>query len=288
MTERTRFAVLAALGLALIAVLALGAGMQQLEFEEGKPFVGASQSTPLPELVQGSTTTSGNRQALPLIQGVAALIFLGLVVYISVSLIRTVRAKHILISAAALTAVLALVIILSRAGPSGSPGPVYESSGLATPQVYEYAVTPLGNPPRSLTWLVILSGCVLAAGLGVWFLVRRSESGSPLERVLEEAEQVVGALQSGQDVRSVIVRCYLQMSRALQQERGIERAPAVTPREFTALLVAKGIPAEPVRSLTALFEAVRYGDVPVSAGDEQRALESLQAIIAACRQGAQS
>jgi len=39
--------------------------------------------------------------------------------------------------------------------------------------------------------------------------------------------------------------------------------------------------------LTVLFENVRYGDIPVNAGDEQRALDSLKAIIAVCRREAQ-
>lgn len=262
--------------------------MQQLEFQEGKPFVGGDASLPLSEPVGGSTVVGSNRQVLPFIQGGVAILFIGMLIYLSISLIRAVRVKHVLISSAALLTTIALVIILSRISTPGSPSPIInESSGLATPEVYEYELTPLGTPPRSLTWLVILGGCVLAAILGFLFFKRRKERASSLERVLKEAEEAVGALQSGENVRNVIVRCYLQMSQALQEERGIERAPAVTPHEFIDLLVAKGVPAEPVRSLTVLFENVRYGDIPVNAGDEQRALDSLKAIIAVCRREAQ-
>ncbi len=61
----------------------------------------------------------------------------------------------------------------------------------------------------------------------------------------------------------------------------------MTPREFERLLENEGVPAEPARQLTGLFEAVRYGQWQPNPGDEQKAVSCLDAIEAYSRQGSQ-
>ena len=85
------------------------------------------------------------------------------------------------------------------------------------------------------------------------------------------------------DLRNVILRCYLRMTRALQEERGIERSQNMTVREFEDWLKYKGFPTVPVRQLTSLFEKVRYGTQPTMKVDEKAAVESLNEIIQYCR-----
>jgi len=94
-----------------------------------------------------------------------------------------------------------------------------------------------------------------------------------------EAEKAWQALITGLDLKDVIIKCYRQMSLALEQEQGIERKDFMTPREFENLLEAAGIPHEPIHQLTQLFEAVRYGNWQPNLVDEQKAIHCLQAIV---------
>lgn len=284
MAENTRYKILAFLGLSLIAALILGASLDSLTFRQGEPFVGGD-ATPFASEPMASPKLSTGGQILPFIQGAAAFIFIVLLFFLAINLISAVGYKRILKSAVALAISLAILVILPRIDfPELNPAAV-EPIATAEAPVFEYPTTPLGDPPESLIWIVIIVLGVAAAGLLLWFFLRRRKP-EPLNRLLQEAENAMNALQNGVDLRNVIVRCYIQMCDALQEERGIERGIAVTPHEFIELLLAKGLPGEPVRLLTRLFETVRYGNQTVSMQDEQDALESLSAIVAACREGA--
>jgi hypothetical protein len=95
------------------------------------------------------------------------------------------------------------------------------------------------------------------------------------------AQAAIESIQAGGDVQSVVLRCYLEMSQVLGQQRGIQRARAMTPREFAQHLAASGVRDEHIQQLTRLFEGARYGAQPPSAHDERAALECLTAIVQA-------
>ncbi len=138
---------------------------------------------------------------------------------------------------------------------------------------------PVGPMPKGLVWLAWIGLAVGVGLLGAW-LIRRppkhSHSGDPLEL---EAERALQALRNGSSLNDVIVRCYIQMSRALQKEQKIELKQTMTAREFEYLLEDKGIPYAPVHQLTQLFEAARYGFRQIGPADEQKAFECLNAIL---------
>ena len=75
------------------------------------------------------------------------------------------------------------------------------------------------------------------------------------------------------------MRCYYDMVRVLNEERGITRPRAMTPREFEERLRELGIPDEPVRRLTRLFEEVRYGAKTPGESEEEQAIFCLNAIV---------
>jgi hypothetical protein len=138
---------------------------------------------------------------------------------------------------------------------------------------------PLGPLPPGLLWLV---GGGLAAGiflLGLWLMRWRSRP-APSDGTLEsEAQHALQALQSGSDLKDVIIRCYVQMSRVLQQEHKLELKETMTAREFERLLAARGFPPAPVHQLTGLFENARYGVRLPGPGEETRAFDCLNAIV---------
>lgn len=123
----------------------------------------------------------------------------------------------------------------------------------------------------------------LAAGV-IWLIWRnRPRPEEPLARIGLQAQAALDALQFGDDFRATIIRCYREMTRVLQQERGIQRGIAMTPAEFESVLQGKGLPSEAVHQLTQVFEDVRYGDLTADRQQERLAKDSLAAIVAACR-----
>jgi hypothetical protein len=87
----------------------------------------------------------------------------------------------------------------------------------------------------------------------------------------------------GGNLKNTIMRCYYEMSQVINEQRGIRRDRSMTPREFEIYLESNGLPGEPVRQLTHLFEDVRYGDLAVGEKEEQQAQSSLTAIIEAVK-----
>jgi hypothetical protein len=133
---------------------------------------------------------------------------------------------------------------------------------------------------------VVLVGLItlLVVSLLRFFLADRGiERRQSLDQLANQAQQAVDALQSGKDLKDTVIRCYYQMSELLATERGIERGQTVTPREFEERLVKLGLPSEPVRTLTRIFEEVRYGSIPAGQKQEYMAVQSLVAIVQFCR-----
>jgi hypothetical protein len=75
------------------------------------------------------------------------------------------------------------------------------------------------------------------------------------------------------------------MSAVLDEKRGIHRQRGMTPSEFASRLEQKGLPSDPVRRLTRLFERARYGGQESSQEDVNEAITCLRAILHAVGEG---
>jgi len=143
------------------------------------------------------------------------------------------------------------------------------------------------NPPPWLTFVVTIGLAVLVAAVlvgALWFFWRRRQRPtSPLEQLAQEAQDALDALLAGSGVKNTVMRCYLEMARVLNEQRGIRRQRDMTPREFEHRLRDVGLPGEPVHELTRLFEEVRYGSKAPNEGEERQAIACLRAIVEACR-----
>lgn len=143
------------------------------------------------------------------------------------------------------------------------------------------------DPPQWLSILILFGGSLIVAAIimsSVWYLRERQQSGSvALERLAEEAQIAIVSLYVGDDFRTTILRCYWEMTRVLEEERGMTRERAMTPREFEVQLLDKGLPQGSIRTLTRLFEQVRYGHVSVDTQETDMALSCLNAIVTACQ-----
>jgi hypothetical protein len=105
-----------------------------------------------------------------------------------------------------------------------------------------------------------------------------------MARLGDEAQEAADAIQSGENIRDTVIRCYIQMTQVLAKERNVRREEAMTPHEFEQILLTKmKLPENSVRRLTSLFEAVRYGDYHPGKREELEAIDSLTAIASACK-----
>ncbi len=142
--------------------------------------------------------------------------------------------------------------------------------------------------PQMSPWMVyLISLCVLLVSLLlVWavsrlwsrFQVRRS----PLDDIASVASSSLDALAAGRNWGDVIIQSYKSMGEVISARRGLQRAEAMTPREFVVKLQSAGLPADAVARLTSLFESVRYGFNPSTPSQVSEAVACLNSILRAC------
>jgi hypothetical protein len=283
MTRRQKFQILVLSGVAVAAMILLSAGLAGLEFSPGKPLPRSKTAESVSEVVG---LPPGNRVFEILMMALFFLAQLLLPFAIIYLIVSPEARRQVLRKMGNLLWLVALYLFL-RAQPfilnRGTEAEPPEASSLreAVPDVEFVA----DSPP----WLVLVTTlglAVLAAGMlvgFVWFIWRRRRSESPLEQLAQEAQEALHALQAGADLRNTVLRCYLEMSRVLREQRGIARAEGMTTREFERHLEEAGLADEHVRRLTRLFEEVRYGARVPGQQQERQAIACLTAIVEACQ-----
>jgi hypothetical protein len=160
-------------------------------------------------------------------------------------------------------------------------------AGVATPEslnIQSSSEAPSAPSEKLVTIIsIIAAAVVLLILLGIAFWVwRRSSRQESLVRIAEQAQSALDSLEAGGDLRNTIIRCYLAMNKAVAESRGLRRSYSMTPQEFTSFLIGNGIPSDPVRQLTLLFEQVRYGSDDVTPLMERIAIDCLESIVTAC------
>jgi hypothetical protein len=283
-TENRRILGLVFLGLAIVALIILAAGLSDLTFLPGRP---------LPRFAQ----PAGGLGDLPALPGSELLGFLLSAFYVLGILLLPVAIVYVIISPEARKRVvrslglllwLVALFLLMRARPE-----IFQElqlQPLDAPQPGEFGVAPPEFVARFPPWLVVSTALALAAlvvaglvGVG-WFVWRRRHPpATPLEQLGQEAQQALDALQAGADIQDTVIRCYLEMSRVLDEHRGLRRAEAATPREFEQQLKEAGLPDAQIEQLTRLFEAVRYGAKVAGEGQQRQAVDCLAGIVQACQ-----
>jgi hypothetical protein len=277
------------LGVAILGILGLSIGLTGLSLQPGDllPLSGA-----LPYGNYQGFDMPGGQALLQLIRIIYLLAIVTLpimMIYLIISpAARRRLLKFLLRSLPFLLGLYLFIMFLKRLqgnNPSDTPLLLGAPPNQAGPAVVP-TLAPIPGPSETAIVLisVILSLVMVSIiGVALWFLWRRSKPDlSPNRLIARQAQSALDALQAGGDLKNTIIRCYYQMSAVINQQRGIQRSQAMTPHEFEQYLASNGLPGEPVRQLTHLFEEVRYGDLPAGASEEQVALNSLTAIIEAC------
>jgi len=269
--------------LTIIGMLLLAASLHDLHFQPGMPIPGAENSQ-VPDKLENESIKSVI-EFQPVLQLPLALIFIWIMIVFVFSLIKKFNLKKNLKLAGVSLIVLCLFLFLNQikiTTPASSTG---DSQGMEIPDSLYYDLAPIGDPPKVIFWFVIISLICVTAFLVIWLLIHPQHQSQKENLISNETNKALKAIESGCDLRNVIINCYMQMLRITEEEQGIERLNSMTPREFEQILTAKGIPYASIHQLTDLFEKVRYGSKPTNLSDEKTAIECLSAIRLSCRSG---
>jgi hypothetical protein len=275
-------------GLSVLAFLLLAVSLADVTLEPGRRFripapAGAAVSVEAPSW-NGMLTIL---KVIPVALAVLATISL-IVHLVSREGRRKLLADLVLI----VILVLAASLLLRLRLPDTARKPeAAEEAGASMGQPVSLPTEPMpsfsADAPRWAGWATAAGLSLAAAAAGAAFLAallrRRKRADGLVLKLAAMADAALESLSTGADARNVVVRCYAQMSGIVDRDRGIRRGADVTPGEFVKVLADFGIPEPPVRSLTRVFEEVRYGNTESAGAQERQALDALSQIAAACR-----
>lgn len=132
--------------------------------------------------------------------------------------------------------------------------------------------------PPWATYLLSFALLVTVTSIA-WIVWQRTRRKPPaLDMLAGEARAALHELRGGADFKNTIIHCYYEMCAVLSRERGIHRPQGMTAREFEHELARLGMPPEPVTQLTRLFEMARYSAGAPDRQDETEAWDCLAAI----------
>lgn len=283
---RQRILTLCFLGGSILALLLLAFGLTGLTFQPGR-FYNVPNVASESGVFAGDSPIGGAGDLLPAIfslMGMLALLFL--VVSLIMSIFSAKYRRYLLRQIIGVGVILLLLSLIRPLAGEDTARNGEVTSG--QPQSQLPAGEPLPQftaaPASWLTWALVLLLALLLVG-GIWFFWRRGRpqlapaAASP--PLAEAAQQALADISIGGDVRDAVLRCYREMNRVLAEQRGVQRARAMTPREFADHLRVTGLQDEHIERLTQLFERARYGGRHASERDAQDAVACLSAIVAA-------
>jgi hypothetical protein len=148
----------------------------------------------------------------------------------------------------------------------------------------DFGTIPTFTPPVIPPWLTYAVGLLIFLILGgigylVWHFLRPPQR--ELRNLARITRSALDDLSAGRDWEDTVIQCYARMSAAVSRQRGLSRQRAMTPNEFALHLVQAGLPADPVRRLTRLFERARYGGRQSSTDEANEAIACLSSIVQA-------
>lgn len=283
--KRIFVTIVASLGVIVLVLLA--ASLQSIELKPAQVFF--SNEVNRPNIFSGFVNLAGNVGTLTL--GEAVLLaggFLVLFVIMLAMLSPEARKRAIkTILRVGLTA-WAIYYAITKFRPEGIFEVEPQVAGME--QASEVVVTPPPYiPPVVPPWLIYLASLLVVlffAGIGFWLYRFFQPPKHQLQNLARAARSALKDLSTGRDWDDTVIQCYARMSEALVQERGLHRQQGMTPQEFASRLEQAGLPSDPVRRLTRLFEKARYGGRKSSREDVNEAVTCLTAILHAV--GAQS
>ena len=282
MTRQAKYTTLLLLAGALIATVMLAGGLDDVQMHGGTSLQPDFEKDPgLVDFVEFDIP----QYILFIIAGIVLVILVIALIFI----VRSPQDRRRLLTHILIISVLGTILFLTQSQEEEEIPPEetveapqeIPSGDVDIPDI-ELSEEVIEDPPQWMTYALI--GGVATALMAVLWLIWRGrpiqELDSELARLAREAEEAVAGLQSGDDIRDVIMRCYFGMTAVLRESHRIEREEAMTPREFEQRLLAAGLPDPHIKRLTRLFESVRYSLHTPGKSEEQEAIDCLSAIAA--------
>lgn len=273
------------LTLAVMGMLVLAASLPELRFRPGSAIPRPYETTTSGTSIIQTAPNTAPVEFQPLLQSVLLLGITLTLVGLIISLFLKTTKKRITALAVGLLILVLLYILLSLIKMAPGTAPIGDSLSFEPAGSPAYEFYPIGDPPAAIFKFVTVGLLIGISIMGAWLFYRMFHHSRKTDPIALEAAAAIKSIESGEDLKNVIIRCYFQMAAIVKDEQGIERADSVTPREFEDLLVAKGIPIPSIHQLTRLFEQVRYGSKDPGPLEEQAAMECLTAIRAYCETG---
>ncbi|MCL4561185.1 MAG: DUF4129 domain-containing protein [Chloroflexi bacterium] len=285
MNRFKRVQALVYLGLSLIGLLILALSVSQLKFLPGVPF---SLGNPPPAIAGNNGEITSGIDLVAIIRGFFSGMIVLLVVYLVIHLLSSEGRKRLFADLLALAILFGILLLIS---PNNRPPLATTPTPLETqppPQVLTAIPVSsfVANPPPWVDLVAIVLLAILITFLIILLsqkIQRQRQAPTVLDRIAQQAEIALHSLQEGADTENAVLHCYYAMENVVREERNIERDQAMTPQEFEINLIEQGLPGDPVRQLTHLFEQVRYGAKLLGKAEELMAVDSLSAIADACR-----
>jgi hypothetical protein len=279
MTDRLQKKILLYIGLIMIGIILLAAGLPALELKSGAPLPGVEsiQETSVTNLVPSLPETR------LLLKFPLAAVFILVAVLIMIYLLKNLQFKKILLLAGLLLLIGSLFYLIDQIQLSSATTSVMvtqtnESVVSGTP----YEFSPVGQPPQNLFTFIAIGLCIAAAAAITLLFFQSPRKAQKRGLLAEKADLALNAIRSGEDLGDLIIRCYLQMEAIVKEEKGIQRSESLTPREFEEQLAENGIPEEQIQQLTRLFEKARYSNRESDFEERQLAIACLSSIIQSC------
>ena len=278
--------------LAVVVMILLSAGLHEVELEPGYslPFEQAQR-------VENSVENAFiGFQEIPLWKQLLFWFLAGVLLVLVISVLTPEMRKRLLRSIISVASTAFVLLYLFRKGliepfsfemeaQDGALASASDGVGEAIP------IEPF-VPPEISPWVTyaIALGIILSFLAMAWILYRvwkrLTETGPVITKPLDELASIARAslddLAAGQDWDDVIIRCYARMGDAVRSSRGLSRTQSMTPGEFARRLEQAGLPADPVRRLTRLFEMVRYSGRASSQNEINEAVSCLTDILNYC------
>lgn len=277
---------------ALLALTVLATSLEQVPFQDAQRF---SQKETVNVPPASFSDVANAWEEVPLWrQAVLWSLIALMIVLVGLLLSPELRKRLFLLSIRAVVIVYGIYFLLRNYGQqlfglrglgSGPGAPGAEGNLQPMPTFEPPQVSPLLSYVVSfaiaLLWMVVMWGLYRA-----WKKYSAFNTRRPLDEIARIARSSLNDLSSGRDSSDVIINCYLRMSDAVADKRQLRRELAMTPQEFALRLERAGLPGDPVRRLTGLFELVRYGDRRSAPRDVNEAVTCLNTILHYCGDGA--
>lgn len=278
-------------GLALLALTLLASSLNTLTLQTGQNF---SFEQAKPNIVDESVSNDWLRTLKAILRVILILGWFVLPLYIILLIVSKEARKKLLRDLAIVAPLLVLLYFYSASlkAQNGQDRGMniggFPTPDLSSAQATAYPLPEFTGPGDWVTTATTIVIAVSAAAIlsGILFAIWRRTRLEPVDvlaAVEQQAQDAIASIEAGGDLRGIIMRCYYQMVEAIKEYRGIQRSENMTPHEFSQVLEARGLPAQPVRELTELFEQVRYGDITPARQEERTAVASLSAIVSACQ-----